>query len=115
DSKVPADLKQKVWLHDPEPATLTGLAIFLGFHSKQAFEKYEENGRFANILKQGRLRIEAVYEKKLHLQSSASGAIFALKSMGWNEKTESKTAAKAIKNIKIEIIETGPKPAENEK
>jgi hypothetical protein len=115
-SKAQADSKQKIWMREPEPATLTGLAIFLGFHSRQAFEKYEENGRFANVLKSGRLRVEAIYEKKLHLLSSASGAIFALKSMGWNEKTESKTIAKAvIKNIKIEIIETGPKPADNEK
>ena len=115
DSKAQASLKQKVWIREPEHATLAGLAIFLGFHSKQAFEKYEENGRFANILKQGRLRIEAAYEKKLHLQSSA-GAIFALKSMGWNEKAENKAAGKAIfKSIKIEIIETGPKLAENEK
>lgn len=115
DSKVQTNLKQKVWIREAEPATLAGLAIFLGFQSKQAFETYEENGRFANILKQGRLRIEAAYEKKLHLQSSA-GAIFALKSMGWNEKAESKVAAKAVfKSIKIEIIETGPKLAENEK
>ena len=114
ESKLP-NSKQKIWIREPEPPTLTGLAIFLGFHSKKAFEKYEENGRFASFLKRGRLRIEDVYEKKL-LLSSPSGAIFALKNMGWNDKTENKLTGKtAFKTLKIEIIETGPKPANNEK
>ncbi len=103
--------QKKICVREPEPATIAGLALFLGFSSRQAFDDYEQNGEFAHILKQGRLRVEAVYEKKLHQQSSA-GAIFALKSMGWNERTD---ANAVFKSITIEIIESGPKPAENEK
>jgi hypothetical protein len=103
--------QKKLCVREPGPATITGLALFLGFSSRQAFDDYEQNGEFAHILKQGMLRVEAVYEKKLHQQSSA-GAIFALKSMGWNERSEGNTA---FKSITIEIIESGPKPAENEK
>jgi hypothetical protein len=103
--------QKKICVREPEPATIAGLALFLGFSSRQAFDDYEQTGEFAPILKQGRLRVEAVYEKKLHQQSSA-GAIFALKSMGWNEKVEGNTA---FKSITVEIIESGPKPAENEK
>lgn len=107
--------KKKIWDREPEPATFTGLAFFLGLNSRQEFDDYEEQGAFAPILKRGRLRVEAGYEKKLHHQSPA-GAIFALKSMGWNEKAESKTTGSEVfKTLKIEIIETGPKPAENEK
>src|SRR6266567_3720919 len=87
--KGEASPDRKIWDREPEQATFAGLAFFLGFNSLQAFVQYENNGRFAHVLKRGRLRIEAEYEKKLHLQSS-TGAIFALKSMGWNEKTEDK-------------------------
>jgi hypothetical protein len=55
----------------------------------------------------------ADYEKKLHVTSS-TGAIFALKSMGWNERTE-KPADIATNNVKVEIIQSGPKLASFEK
>ncbi len=108
--------KKSAGIHGPQPATIAGLAFFLGFNSRQAFDDYETNGKFSSVLKRGRLQIEAVYEKKLHNHQSAAGAIFALKSMGWNEKPEGKTIdTSAFKSIKIEIVETGPKPVENEK
>jgi hypothetical protein len=110
-----AAAKKKVWLREPEPATITGLAFFLGFNSRQAFDDYEANGRLAHILKRGRLGIEVEYEKKLH-QQPASGAIFALKNMGWNEKADSKLPADDFqKSLEIKIIETGPAPASSEK
>lgn len=51
---------------DEKPATLTGLALYLGFNSREQFEQYESKGKFAANLKRARLRIEAIYEKKLH-------------------------------------------------
>lgn len=90
----------------PEPATITGMALYLGFSSIAEFEHYEQQGSYAHILKRGRLRIEAYYEKKLH-QQSAAGAIFALKSMGWKEKTELKTETAVPMTLKIEITDTG--------
>jgi len=105
----------KVWDRQPEPATITGLALYLGFSSRQAFDNYEDTGKHALLLKRGRLRIEAEYEKKLH-QQPASGAIFALRSMGWNEKTEEKiNIDPSAKTLKIKILESGPLPATNEK
>jgi hypothetical protein len=106
----------KVWDRDPEPATFSGLALFLGFNSIRAFEDYIETGELSDVLKWGRLRIEASYERKLHAQS-ATGAIFALKYMGWNERTEAKqTGGEQLpKTIKVEILESGPKPAESER
>ncbi len=102
--------------HAPsDPATFTGLAYSLGFCSRQAFDDYERNGKFGDILKRSRLRIEMVYEKKLHSSQSTTGAIFALKSMGWNEKNDTAVADNTPKNIEVVIVETGPKPAESEK
>ncbi|MDB5109268.1 MAG: hypothetical protein JWR67_382 [Mucilaginibacter sp.] len=97
-----------------EPATIAGLALYLGFNSRDEFEDYETRGKFKHIIKRARLRVEAAYEKKLH-QSSSTGAIFALKNLGWNEKTESKTPVKIPTTLKVKIIESGPIPASNEK
>ena len=117
-AKNPKDVPgpwQKIWDREPEPATFTGLALFLGFNSLQGFEDCEDNDEFAAALKRGRLCIESVYEKKLHQQSPA-GAIFALKNMGWNDKTEAKNENRpAYTTLKVEFTETGPKLAGSEK
>jgi len=85
-AKSPPEMReQKVWDRQPQPATLSGLALHLGFDSLQAFESYEKHGRFASIAQRARLRIESEYEKMLH-QTPSTGAIFALKSLGWMEK-----------------------------
>jgi hypothetical protein len=99
---------------DVKPATLTGLALYLGFHSREQFERYESKGKFSANLKKARLRIEAIYEKKLH-QSTFGGAIFALKNLGWADKGETKQVVPAIKILKVTIVESGPSPAGDEK
>ncbi|WP_454801798.1 terminase small subunit [Mucilaginibacter phyllosphaerae] len=105
---------QKIWDVEPEPPTLSGLALFLGFNSRNEFEAYEQNGEFANHVKKARLKVEAEYEKKLHYQS-ATGAIFVLKSLGWAERPDGSLLADIPKTLKIEIIESGPKLASSEK
>ena len=94
--------------------TITGLALHLGFSSRQEFENYEAKGKFAEQLKRARLRVMADYEKKLHVTSS-TGAIFALKSLGWNERTEKPADATSNTILKVEIIQSGPKLASSEK
>ncbi|MET3980913.1 hypothetical protein ABIB62_004050 [Mucilaginibacter sp. UYP25] len=105
---------QKIWDVEPEPPTLSGLALFLGFNSRNEFEAYEHTGEFANHVKRARLRIEAEYEKKLHYQS-ATGAIFMLKSLGWAEKPDGTLLAEIPKTMKIEVINSGFKLASAEK
>ena len=115
NKKVPDEVtEQKVWDREAEPATIAGLAFHLGFSSRQALEDYEANGKFAEQLKRARLRIMADYEKKLHVTSSA-GAIFALKSMGWNERADNKPAnGNTNPTLKVEIIRSGPPLAASE-
>jgi hypothetical protein len=76
------------WKRYPEPATITGLALFLGFESRQSIYDYELDGEFSYIIKNARLRVECEYEKRLTTAQSATGAIFALKNMGWKDKSE---------------------------
>lgn len=71
-----------------EPATVTGLALYIGFESRQSIYDYEEDGQFSYIIKNARLRVECEYEKRLSTAQSPTGAIFALKNMGWKDKSE---------------------------
>jgi hypothetical protein len=42
---------QKTWDREPEPATIAGLAFFLGFNSREEFEVYENSGKYAAAVK----------------------------------------------------------------
>lgn len=70
-----------------ETPTLTGLALHLGFESRQSIYDYEKNGEFSYTIKRARLRIEAFYEQAL-LSRAAVGAIFALKNFGWSDRQQ---------------------------
>jgi hypothetical protein len=112
-AKSPPEMReQRVWDREPQPATFTGLAHFLGFDSRQAFEDYEHYGAFQKTLRRARLKVESEYEKQL-FQSPATGAIFALKSFGWAERSSTtKTTEIPVgsSTLKIEVIATGPAP-----
>ena len=70
-----------------EPLTITGVCLYCGFESRQSFYAYEKKSDFSYTIKSIRLVIENSYELKLH-GKSYSGAIFALKNMGWSDKQE---------------------------
>ncbi len=67
--------------------TMAGLAYALGFESRQSMYDYEDKVEFSYIIKRARLRIEGNYEQNLQF-NNATGSIFALKNMGWSDKTE---------------------------
>lgn len=67
--------------------TISGLAYFLGFESKQSLYDYEKRTEFSYPIKRARLLLEDFHEKGLNGQYS-SGHIFALKNMGWSDKQE---------------------------
>jgi hypothetical protein len=68
--------------------TLTGLTLFLGFCDKQSLYDYEQNKpEFTCSIKRARTFIEREYENMLY-NGQCTGAIFALKNMGWSDKTQ---------------------------
>lgn len=79
---------EKYWLRNPEPPTITGLCLFLGFESRQSFHDYAEKDDFSYALKKARMQIECEYEKSLHFARNPAGSIFALKNLGWKDKQE---------------------------
>lgn len=80
--------KIEAYFNSGQLITITGLALFLGFESRQSFYDYEEKPDFTYIIKVARLRVENQYELRLNNNPSPTGAIFALKNMGWKDKQE---------------------------
>lgn len=74
-----------------EPLTVTGLSLHLGFCSKASLDDYEKRSEdFSYLIKKARTIVENGYEKRLSSdESSPTGAIFALKNMGWSDRMES--------------------------
>ena len=71
-----------------EPATITGLCLYLGFESRQSFYEYGEKKDFTYTIKRARMMIENSYERNLSIANSPTGSIFALKNLGWSDKVE---------------------------
>ena len=70
-----------------KPFTITGVALWLGFADRQSLYDYQERDQYSCIIKELRTRVENGYEKRL-FENNPTGAIFALKNMGWKDKTE---------------------------
>ena len=74
-------------LIDGDPPTVTGLALALGFADKSSVYYYKEKEEFSYPIKRALLVVENGYEKELR-KGSPTGSIFALKNMGWKDKSE---------------------------
>ena len=76
------------YFESTEKYTVTGLALHLGFSSRQSLINYEGySEEFFDAIKRAKLRVEVYYEERL-VENNPAGAIFALKNFGWNDKRE---------------------------
>ena len=71
-----------------KPPTVSGLALHLGFESRQSIYDYKEREEFSYIIKRAILFIEDYAETQLLSGEVATGAIFWLKNHRWIDKTE---------------------------
>ena len=74
-----------------EKATITGLALYLGFSCRDTLYEYAKKDVFSDLIKRAMLMVENSYEL-----SATSFDIFALKNMGWKDKTEVEQTNKTI-------------------
>lgn len=71
------------------PPTISGLALWLGFESRQSLYDYQDRPEFSDTIKRATARIEDYAERiLLNGNGSATGAIFWLKNHKWTDKTE---------------------------
>lgn len=89
----------KVYDRYSEPATITGLCLFLGFESRQSFHDYGKREGFSYTIKKARLRVENAYEIALNHSRQPTAQIFALKNLGW---VDSQAVDHTTKGDKIE-------------
>lgn len=80
---------------DVNPPTVSGLADFLGFASRQSVYDYAEKKEFAYTIKKAITRIEIFAERQLFSNAKPTGAIFWLKNHGWK--------AEEIREQKIDL------------
>lgn len=84
---------------EEKPLTIAGLALSLGFTTKEALRRYEEKGEdFADVIETARTRIEE-WKNELLLEGgrATNGIIFDLKNHhGYSDRIEQKT-----------VVETG--------
>lgn len=70
-------------IENKEKSTITGLTLFLGFCERSALTDYSNKEEFAHIVKRAKLTVENSYE-----MNGTTFDMFALKNMGWSDKSE---------------------------
>lgn len=77
-----------VYIKPPKPPTVTGLALALGFASRQSLLEYQAKKEFADTVTRAKSRIEEYAEARLFDRDGVNGAKFSLINnfRGWGEK-----------------------------
>ncbi len=76
---------------DRKPPTVTGLALALGFNSRQALLNYQARSKsFNDTLTRAKSRCEEYAEARLYDKDGSNGAQFSLRNnfKGWSDKPE---------------------------
>lgn len=82
---------EEIIVRHPEPPTVTGLTLHLGFCNKSSLYDYAEKDYFSNPIKRAISRIEKHHEIAIAHGDKCTGNIFALKNFGWKDKIETET------------------------
>lgn len=79
-----------VYLTAPKPPTVTGLALALGFLSRQALLNYQGKQEFHDTITRAKSYIEEYTERRLFDRDGVQGAKFSLMNnfRGWAEKQQ---------------------------
>lgn len=86
--------------------TMAGLAIALGFKSRQSLINYEKKDEFLDTIKNARMRVEAALEDRL-FDPSCVGVIFNLKNnFDWKDRKEIENSGSMSVNIEIPDADT---------
>lgn len=85
-----------------EPATITGLVLYLGFAHRQSLDDYEKLNEYSDIIRRARTRVANAYEQKLH-EGKAQGPMFALKNInGWRDNQDIQLSTPDDKPFQVE-------------
>lgn len=82
-----------------KPPTVTGLALALGFTSRQALLNYQAKKEFVDTITRAKSRVEEYAESRLFDRDGSNGAQFSLRNnfKGWNIDNEQKLEIELLK------------------
>ncbi len=92
-------------IKDARPPTITGLALALGFTSRQALLNYQAKEEFFDTITRAKAKVEQYAEERLFDKDGANGAKFSLANNfeGWKEKKEIDADVTSTVTINIEL------------
>ena len=100
DGDVATDKYGRPIILDEKPPTVTGLALALGFASRQALINYQDRPEFNDTVTRAKSRCEEYAESRLYDKDGANGAKFSLGcNFGWREVSETKISADPVKIV----------------
>lgn len=88
-----------------KPLTITGLALALGFNSRQALLNYQGREEFNDTITRAKAKVEQYAEERLFDKDGANGAKFSLANNfeGWKEKQSIEADVSSEMTINIEL------------
>lgn len=88
------------------PPTVTGLALALGFSSRQALLNYQAKKEFNDTITRAKSRIEQYAEERLFDRDGSNGAKFSLSNnfKGWSEKQEVEVGSVTTEKTKLDDL-----------
>lgn len=107
DDGQPVLHKGEPIMYGGRPLTVTGLALALGFTSRQALLNYQEKEEFVDAIMRAKSRVECYVEERLFDKDGANGAKFSLANNfdGWREKQQIEAEVKNDMNITVELVD----------
>ena len=105
DGNVCFDKNGQVIMYGARPLTITGLALALGFNSRQSLLNYQEKDEFMDTIMRAKAQVERYAEERLYDKDGANGAKFSLANNfeGWREKQSIEAEVTSEMTINIEL------------
>lgn len=89
DGSAQLDKWGNVVMAHVRPPTITGLALALGFTSRQSLLNYQGKAAFVDTITRAKLRVESYAEERLFDRDGAAGAKWSLAcNFGWREQPD---------------------------
>lgn len=109
DGKPLRDKFGEIVLMDAKPPTVTGLALALGFTSRQALLNYQAKKAFVDTVMRAKSRVEEYAEQRLFDRDGQRGAQFSLEhNFRWKDTDEGKGGAGGVVILTPVLPEQAP-------
>lgn len=107
DGNVYTDKHGNPIMTEPKPLTVTGLALALGFNSRQSLLNYQAKKGFMDTITRAKTLIENYTETRLFDKDGVNGAKFSLANNfeGWKEKQAIEADVKNDITINVELTD----------